>query len=206
MPAIDQSGRPVAHNAAYRWGRLLSHIFHPVINGSASFLVVGALANDFVDQRWRGVEWALVCITMLVLPPTIFFHYRMRRGAYSDDDISLRHQRYGLYMFSLGSLVLTSLALYSLSVPSIFLRLIGAATGIMVVCMVINFVWKISVHSASIATLATLTTRLLPPLGICLWIAAIAVGWARIRTGNHTLAQVVAGWAVATAGILLVGR
>lgn len=205
MPAIDQFGRPVAQNTAYRWGRLLSQIFHPIINGTASFLVVGALAGDFVDQRWRGIGWALVCVAMLVLPPTIFFHYRMRRGAYSDDDVSLRQQRYGLYVFSLGSLVLTSLALYSLSVPSVFLRLIGAAIGIMVACMLVNFVWKISIHSASIATLATLSTRLFPPLGICLWIAALAVGWARIRTGNHTPAQVIAGWGVAVAGVLLAG-
>jgi membrane-associated phospholipid phosphatase len=203
MPAIDQFGRPVAQDASYRVGRLLSQIFHPIVNGSLSFLIVGALASDFVDQRLRGLGWALVCIALLVMPPTLFFYYRMRRGAFSDDDISLRQQRYGLYMFSLGSLVLTTLALYALSVPAIFLRLIGAALGILVVCMLVNFVWKISIHSATIATLATLTTRLLPPLGICLWVAAIAVGWARIRTGNHTLGQVLAGWAVAIAGLLL---
>ncbi len=205
MPALDQFGRPVAQNSAYRWGRLLSQIFHPIINGTASFLVVGALAGDFVDQRWRGVGWALVCVAMLVLPPTLFFHYRLRRGAYSDGDVSMRQQRYGLYAFSLCSLVLTSLALYALSTPTVFLRLIGAAIGIMVACMLVNFVWKISIHSASIATLATLSTRLFPPLGICLWIAAFAVGWARIRTGNHTPAQVIAGWGVAVAGVLLVG-
>ena len=123
----------------------------------------------------------------------------------TDDDVSLRQQRYGLYVFSLGSLVLTSLALYSLSVPSVFLRLIGAAIGIMVACMLVNFVWKISIHSASIATLAMLSTRLFPPLGICLWVAAFAVGWARIRTGNHTPAQVIAGWGVAVAGVLFAG-
>lgn len=205
MPAIDQFGRPVAQQGSYRVGRLLSQIFHPVINGTLSFLMVGLLADDFVAARWRGLGWALVCVVLLVLPPTIFFHYRMRRGGFSDDDISQRDQRYGLYVFSLGSFVLTALALYALSVPVIFLRLIGAATGIIVVCMLINFVWKISVHSATIGTLAMLATRLMLPLGIVLWVAALAVGWARIRTGNHTPAQVLAGWAVSIAGVLLAG-
>jgi membrane-associated phospholipid phosphatase len=205
MPAIDQFGRPVAQDTSYRIGRFLSQIFHPIVNGSASFLVVGALASEFAEQRWRGVGWALLCIALLVTPTTVFFYYRMARGAFSDDDVSLRQQRNGLYVFALGSIVLTTLALYALSVPAIFLRLIGAAIGIILVCMLVNFVWKISVHSATIATLAMLSTKLLPPLGICLWIAAIAVGWARIRTGNHTLAQVVAGWTVAVAGVLLAG-
>jgi membrane-associated phospholipid phosphatase len=205
MPAIDQFGRPVAQDSSYRIGRLLSQIFHPIVNGSASFLVVGALASDFAEQRWRGIGWALLCIALLVMPPTMLFFYRMRRGAYSDDDISLREQRTGLYVFSLGSIVLVTLALYALSVPAIFLRLIGAAIGIIVVCMLINFVWKISVHSATIATLAMLSTKLLPPLGVALWLVALAVGWARIRTGNHTMAQVLAGWAVAVAGVLVAG-
>jgi membrane-associated phospholipid phosphatase len=52
------------------------------------------------------------------------------------------------------------------------------------------------VHSASIATLATLLTYYVRPWGSLIWIAAIALGWARIRTGNHTLWQVLAGWLV----------
>lgn len=203
MPAIDQFGRPVTQDSTYRIGRFLSQVFHPIVNGCASFLVVGALTSEFADRRWQGVGWALVCIASLVLPPTIYFYYRLWRGSYADDDVSHRQQRTGLYVFSLGSMVLTTLALYALSLPTPFLRLIGAAIGIVVACMLINFVWKISVHSATIATLATLSTKLLLPLGVVLWIVAIAVGWARIRTGNHTIAQVVGGWIVAIAGVLL---
>jgi membrane-associated phospholipid phosphatase len=203
MPAIDQFGRPVSQDKSYRLGRVLSQIFHPITNGIASFLVVGAYAGDFVDARLLGLGWALGAISLLVLPPTLYFYFRLFRGHYSDDDISQREQRNGLYYFALGSVLLASLALYALSVPAIFLRLIGASVGILVLCMLINFVWKVSVHSASIATLATLTTHYYPPLGIFFWIVATALGWARIRTGNHTIGQVVAGWGIAVASVLL---
>lgn len=203
MPAIDQFGRPVAQDTGYRIGRLLSQVFHPIVNGCATFLVVGIFAGDFAEQRWFGVGWALLCIALLVLPPTIFFYYRLRRGLYADDDVSLRSQRYGLYIFSLGSIILMSVALYALSVPAVFLRLIGTAIAIVLVCMLTNFVWKISVHSTTIATLAALSTKFVLPLGIFFWLVAIAVGWARMRTGNHTAGQILAGWVVAIVGVLL---
>ena len=117
--------------------------------------------------------------------------------------MSRLYQRHGLYLFSLAALILASLALYTLSVPAVFLRLIGAAVGIVVICMLVNFVWKISVHSASIATLATICAKVSLPLGVFFWLVALAVGWARIRTGNHTPLQVIAGWAVAVAGVVL---
>lgn len=197
MPAIDQFGNRVRQDKTYRLGRALSQIFHPITNGIASFLIVGAYAGDFVDARLLGLGWALGVIAMIVLPPTMYFYFRLFRGHYSDDDVSDRAQRHGLYIFGLGSILLATVALYALSVPLIFLRLIGATIGITVLCMLINFVYKVSVHSASIATLATLTTHYVVPLGIVFWLIATALGWARIRTGNHTVGQVIAGWGIA---------
>jgi membrane-associated phospholipid phosphatase len=204
MPVIDQFGNPVAQDDGYRIGRILSQMFHPIPNGILSFLVVGAFAGDFIDQRWRGIGWAMIVIAVLVLPPTLYFYYKLFRGHYSDDDISQRSQRHGLYIFSLGSVLLASIALYALSVPPVYLRLVGASIATMLICMLINFYWKVSVHSASIATLATISAKFLPALGVALWIAAFAVGWARIRTGNHTAGQVLAGWLIAAASVLLV--
>ncbi len=203
MPAIDQFGNPVTQDRSYRIGRILSQVFHPITNGIASFIVVGAYAGDFIDERLLGLGWALVAVTLIVLPPTLYFYFRLFRGHFSDDDVSQRGQRHGLYFFSLGSILLASVALYALSVPAIFLRLIGASIGITVVCMLINFVYKVSVHSASIASLAALSVHYLVPLGIVFWVAAFALGWARIRTGNHTIGQVIVGWGIAVTCILL---
>ncbi|WP_026370760.1 phosphatase PAP2 family protein [Kallotenue papyrolyticum] len=203
MPAIDQFGNPVIQDQGYRLGRLISQIFHPISNGILSFLIVGLFAPDFADTRWSGIGWALLVIALLVLPPTIYFYYRLVRGHFSDDDVSQRTQRHGLYIFSLGTALLASLALYALSVPPVYLRLIGATLATLVACMLINFFWKVSVHSASIAALATISARLYLPLGLFFWLAAFAVAWARIRTGNHTAGQVLAGWLIAAASVLI---
>ncbi len=51
----------------------------------------------------------------------------------------------------------------------------------------------------STATLASLYSE---PLGLALWLCALALGWARVRTRNHTPAQVIAGLALATACVV----
>ena len=202
MPAVDQTGAPVRRDGAYRVGRILSQVFHPTLNGFASFLLVGVASPEIASVR-QGLSWAAICIITIIIPPALYFYLRLFFGAYSDDDVSRRSERTGLYIVALLSTAVGSAALYRLGLPHVFLRLLLAAVGVTLSCMLINFRWKISVHSASIATLSTLGTIFLQWTGAWLWICALALGWARIRTGNHTWLQVLAGWGVAIVGVIL---
>ncbi len=208
MPVVDPVGRLVPHDRAYQIGRIISQVFHPTVNGFAAFLLVGAAAPGLPSVVY-GLSWAATCITTIIIPPALYFYLRLFRGDFSDDDVSRRSERTGLYIAALLSTVTGSIVLHLLGVPSVFLRLILAAVGVTFTCMLVNFRWKISVHSASIATLSTLATLFLQWLGAIFWLCALAVGWARIRTGNHTPLQVLARWGVAVVGVLLafgVGR
>jgi len=205
MPAINQFGAPVAQNRAYRFGRLVSQIFHPIVNGIAAFALVGLVAPEIPSAR-TGLLWALACMVTIITPTAVFFYARLLSGAYSDDDVSRRDQRTGLYLMSIVSTVVGSAVLYWAGLPPIFLRLLVVGIAVIGICMLINFAWKISVHSASIGTLASLATFYLREWGLILWACAAVVGWARVRTGNHTLMQVLAGWTVALVGVLLAFR
>ena len=205
MPLVDQYGRPVRYDRAYRTGRLVSQVFHPIVNGVAAFILVGIRASGLHSLTY-GLGWACVCMLTLIAPPAFYFYMHLNRGAYSDDDVSHRSERYGLYLVAIASTIAGSGVLYLLGVPTIFLRLMIAAIGVTGISMLINFRWKISVHSASIASLSTLATILFQGLGGALWLCAILVGWARVRTGNHTPLQVLAGWCVAIAGVVLAFR
>src|SRR5215207_11665003 len=68
----------------------------------------------------------------------------------------------------------------------------------------INLFWKISAHATSIAGTATIALLYAPPLGAVLWVCAVLVGWARVRTRNHTPMQVLAGFCSAVGVILVV--
>jgi membrane-associated phospholipid phosphatase len=205
MPLVDQYSRPVRYDRAYRVGRLVSQVFHPIVNGVASFILVGIRASGLRGMTY-GLTWACVCMLTLIGPPAFYFYMHLNRGAYSDDDVSHRSERYGLYLIAIVSAIAGSGVLYLLGVPTIFLRLMIAAIGVTGISMLINFRWKISVHSASIATLSTLATIFFQGFGMTLWLCAIVVGWARVRTGNHTPLQVLAGWGVAIVGVVLAFR
>ncbi|NJM06587.1 phosphatase PAP2 family protein [Candidatus Gracilibacteria bacterium] len=133
-----------------------------------------------------------------VVPPTIFFTVRLRQGAYSDEDISQRHQRNELYIFGFLTVVVGIAVLAVLDAPRIFIALLASAALINVLCWLVNLFWKISVHSASMGSCATLSTIFAPPFGAFMWLCAIVLSWARVRTRNHSPLQVVAGMALAS--------
>ena len=202
MPAVDQFGQLVTQDRSYRIGRIISQIFHPTINGFVAFVLVGAAAPDLPTVRY-GLTWAAICIATIIIPPALYFYLRLFHGDFSDDDVSRRSERTGLYIAALLSTTIGSIVLYRFGMPFVFLRLLVAAVAVTLVCMLVNFRWKISVHSASIATLSMLATLFLHSIGAIFWLFALAVGWARIRTGNHTPLQILAGWTVAVVGVLL---
>ena len=185
--------------ASYMLARRISQIFHPVLMNLASFLIVGFAA---LATRTTGLLWAGICILAILIPPVVFYYVRLRQGAYSDEDISVREQRNELYLFSLVWAVLAIGGLVLLGVPRPFLALILAGVGLGLVNGLINLFWKISAHAAAIGSVATIALLYWQPLGVALWLCALAVGWARVRTRNHTPMQVLAGLASATLVVL----
>lgn len=67
----------------------------------------------------------------------------------------------------------------------------------MVLCLAANLVWKLSVHSAVAAYVGLALLAPLPAVGAALALMlASATGWSRIKLGDHTPGQVLAGHAV----------
>jgi membrane-associated phospholipid phosphatase len=196
--AAEAVRRGAAPGRGYAVARTISQLFHPVILGVASILIVGLLG---VEPAREGALWGLLCAGLQVLPPMAFFTVRLRQGAYSDDDVSVRSQRNELYLFGIVNLAVGLIVLRLLGAPAPILAMISAAAVISLAAWLINFFWKISVHASSMGSTATLAALYSEPLGLALWLCALALGWARVRTRNHTPLQVVAGLALATLAV-----
>jgi len=176
---------------SYALARVLSQIFHPILLNISAFLIVGYAA---LSTPAAGLKWAGICILVLVLPPTIFYAIRLRQGAYADEDVSVREQRNELYLFGLiWALIAIALLAYA-DAPGPFLALLVCALLFVLINGGINLFWKISAHATAIAATAMIALLYWEPLGIVLWACAALVGWARIRTRNHTPMQVLAGF------------
>ncbi|NTV62340.1 MAG: phosphatase PAP2 family protein [Oscillochloris sp.] len=183
----------------YAIARTISQIFHPVILSIVSIFIVGIMGVEPVS---RGLGWAVVCTLIQVLPPTIFFGIRLRQGAYVDEDISERSQRNEIYLFGMITVLLGVVLLSLLGAPRPLVALLTSAALINALCWIINLFWKISVHAAGIGSCATIVALYSEPLGLLLWVGALSLGWARVRTRNHTLMQVVAGLALSCACVV----
>ncbi|MBX0329073.1 PAP2 family protein [Oscillochloris sp. ZM17-4] len=183
----------------YAIARTISQIFHPVILSIISIFIVGLMG---VAPTMHGLGWAALCTLIQVLPPTIFFSIRLRQGAYTDDDVSVRSQRNELYLFGMAT-VLAGVGLLSfLGAPTPLVALLASAALLNGTSWLINLFWKISIHSAGIGSCATIAALYSKPLGLLLWVCALSLGWARVRTRNHTPMQVAAGLALACACVV----
>jgi membrane-associated phospholipid phosphatase len=186
---------------SYALGRVISQIFHPILLNIASFLIVGYMS---LSTHASGLRWAGICILALILPPTGFYYVRLRQGVYSDEDVSVREQRNELYLFGFIWVLITTAGLGLLGVPRPFIALMICALALGVIGGVVNLFWKISAHATAVASTATIALLYWPPLGAALWACAVLVGWARVRTHNHTPMQVLAGFASAATVIVVV--
>lgn len=195
----DATARGAAPGRGYAVARAISQILHPVTLGLASVLIVGLLG---VEPIRVGAAWALLCAFIQIVPGVVFFMIRLRQGAYTDDDVSVRSQRNELYLFGVVTLVVGLAVLRLLGAPAPIQAMVASAALTGVLAWVINRYWKISVHASSMGSTATLASLYSEPLGLALWLCALALGWARVRTRNHTPLQVAAGLALAAASVV----
>jgi membrane-associated phospholipid phosphatase len=185
----------------YALGRLLSQVFHPILMNVLMFLIAGYYG---VTDHAAGLAWIGACILALVLPPTLFYTIRLRQGVYGNRDVSIRQQRNELYLVGFVWVLLATAVLIPLGVPIPLLAVMVIVLALGMIGGGVNLFWKISVHSASVAAVATVALLYMRNLGIALWICALAVGWARVRTSNHTPSQVLAGFLAAAMVVLVV--
>jgi membrane-associated phospholipid phosphatase len=187
----------------YTLARIISQVLHPITLAMLSLLIIGLFG---VESAREGLVWVLISAVLQIVPPLIFFTVRLRQGAYSDDDVSIRSQRNELYLFGIVNLAAGLVLLRLLGAPLPFQALVAAGVLLSVVAWLINLSWKISVHASSMGSTATIAALYSEPLGLVLWLCALALGWARVRTRNHTPLQVVAGLALAAVCMLVTFR
>lgn len=193
--AADHARQP---GTALAWR--LSQVFHPILVNLASFLIVGFATASTRDD---GLRWTLICTLTMIVPPTLFYYIRRRQGVYSDKDVSVREQRNELYLVGFIWVLIATVALTLLGAPRPFLALMVCALALGLIGGLVNLFWKISAHATAIGSAATIGLLYWQPLGWALWVCAVAVGWARVRTRNHTPLQVLAGLGCATLVVLV---
>jgi membrane-associated phospholipid phosphatase len=186
MTASDLSTRHISYRAA----KVITEVFAPVPSGLA---VIAFIAWHFAPTRSEAIRGATLGVVLALLLPFSYLVRQVRSGRITDHHVGIRTQRPRiLFVFVLG--VLATLAmLIAVGAPPELIALIGASLIGLTVALMITFFWKISIHAGVAAGITTVFVVLFGPWMILIAPLIVAVGWARVRLGDHTAAQVVAG-------------
>lgn len=168
--------------------KLISTFSHPIVLFPASvpFFVVRTQFNE---------EKILVLFPVLFILaiPVVYFFYALRKKKISDWELTHREERYPIFALSLICGGASLLILWKVATSALFtLALIFYLAGILVT--IINFYWKISVHTAGITAGAIAFNFLFQnPVYHYLYFVIPLVVWSRHEEKKHTAAQTIGG-------------
>jgi membrane-associated phospholipid phosphatase len=176
--------------------RIFSTVCNPFLASLALFVILAYGRSRSVTEFWT---LAFTSVFFTSIGPMLYVFWLYYNDKITDLDMSNRAERAQVFGTFVVSSAIGTLALLLLHAPTIMIASMAAYTANAFVVQIITQRWKISTHALGIT--APLVTLIVlygwGPLPFLILIPIVC--WARVYLGAHTLAQVVAG--VALAGV-----
>lgn len=186
---------PIKKRGAWReLARSLSTIFNPFLTAFALFVILSHIGAGNTLDFWRLL---FVSTFFVSTGPMLYVFWLNATDRISDLDMSVRTEREMVFSAFVVFDALGAATLWLMHAPRL---MIAAMLGYLVSTLVVQYItryWKISTHAIGItAPLAALTLIYgRQPLPFMVLIPMVC--WARVYLKSHTVAQVVAGCALA---------
>jgi hypothetical protein len=177
-----QESGALTRDAAATTAAAISVVAHPFL--------LSPLTVALVSRSWR---WAALIAVTMTLPLTLVILRKMRRGSFSDFDVSSPTERPGLYRAGFLMLAVATALMYFLHAPAGFLRANAALAIAFGIGYAGNRWLKTSLHMMIAAFCGVLVAKTYPG-----WIAVpivvlAALAWSRWRLKRHTPLEIAAG-------------
>jgi membrane-associated phospholipid phosphatase len=154
------------------------------------FVVVVLFSFNSLKQ---AIFLSLLILGGVVLPVVIRLYTKSKNGSYTNFDVSDRHQRKSLFIFTIPLLVILTFVLFSTHQPMKVCYSVLFATVLVVTAQIVNFFLKSSLHVSLTFFLAFLALNINLWLGIFFFLLTLLIGWSRIELKRHTPKEVIAG-------------
>jgi len=181
--------------------RLTSNILSPPVTATISILLV---SFESTTSLFDSFKWALTAIALSILPLSLAVVYLVRTKSLDSVFADIRKQRTKIYVLvtilaGVGYVGLLCLAA-PLELAALFLT--GFVSGVIFGC--INLWWKISLHTAAIATLITVAVISYGFMATTSVVLLPLMVWARVELGCHSAAEGITAAFLATLILVLV--
>jgi len=184
-----------------RIANLTSNILSPFL---ISLVIIVLLSFESTRSTLDALKWSLISIAISIVPVYSVVIYQARNHSLGSRFLDVRKHRTKIYLLATVCALVGCVILLYFEAPFILVATFVTGLSAMVIFMLINLWWKISLHTAFIAasvtvlvilygSIATVTATLLP-----------LVGWARIELEHHSVAQVAIGASLAISIVVVV--
>lgn len=173
------------------FARFISFVFNPLflLLPVPYFLVVRETGDPFYAIKWT--LFSLFFISIIGL----FVGYAVRRGYFTDFDVSKREQRPLLFLFVGLICVLYFISLLFLKGPIVLFIILAAILFSTLIFSFINTRIKASIHVATISALIFALSILYSNVFLLLLILIPLIIWSRVRIKRHTMQEALVGGA-----------
>ena len=174
---------------------LTSNILNPFL---VSLVVILLISFESTSSTSDAIKWSLILMAVTILPVFLIIIYLVHSERVESIFIDVRRQRNKIYLLAGSCVTASCIILFYMGAPLALVAIFVAGLSAIIVFMFINFIWKISVHTALVAASVTTLTILYGSTGAFSAMLIPPIAWSRIELERHSFAQVTAGAFLAT--------
>jgi len=188
-----------------RFAQLLSVVLHPVLMPTYALLIIFQLQTYIAYTTPAQVKFALYIVIVFntLIMPVLISYLLITRGYIRSFEMQRRQERIIPFISNLALMLVAYYMLRKIIVPKVFYLMLLGAAGSVVIAIIINIKWKISIHMIGIGGIvgmlfglsALLLADLRIPILISLMVAGL-LGTARLSLNAHQPLEIYAGFFV----------
>jgi membrane-associated phospholipid phosphatase len=180
--------------------RWTSGLLNPFIVCFISIILVTIHATDSTANAFKWMAIALICS---IAPVFAFLYLQVKRKKLESIFPEGQSQRKLVYLIATVVAAIGYGVMWYLEAPRLLqISFLGGLLAV-IIFMVINIFWKISLHAAFVSAAAVVLTVVFGAGAVWVFALLPLIGWSRLELKMHTLAQVIAG--AALAAFIIVG-
>lgn len=200
-------------NSPFRFSRVLSYILHPLLipTLSVSVLMLFPDVNTIVLPKMLVLWFISVVFAFTFVIPAAGVLILLKLNAVYSIELNHRNERTIPLLIASTSYLAFLFFINPANIPPVFLYIIYSATFALLAGLLINMVYKISLHtlgwSALATTLASISLRMGIPMLTFIIVAVLIsglAGYARLKENAHDQAQVYSGYLAGVCIVILI--
>ncbi|MFD8979885.1 hypothetical protein [Streptomyces sp. NPDC059564] len=164
-----------------------------------TWIVAVAVLTGWHAAGLAGVGWGVFSAFFCGVVPMLWIRWGQRRGYWGDRHVRRRQDRLIVLPGVIASVALCIGGLVLLGAPREMTALVVAMLATLLGILAVTTRWKISVHTAVAGGTVAILALTYGPWPLAGSVLVALVGWSRVRLGDHTLAQTLAGAALGAA-------